>query len=287
MDERSTLPGDVREPLSGALIGVIDCANQILGDVSLVAGPQPGTTAHAWVDGSNWSTGFSSIMQAMSTATDHSRAFATILGAQVEHGPSLAVLCRAFVEVAGRAWWLLDSKDGAQLEHRAAAMRFNEVRDSGETGVAARVRDGKYETVSHADVLLEAERALSRASVAGKREKTPSYKPLACGVMSAADIIKPDAKYSHLSAVAHGSGFSVGGLGARTPHEAGGFTRFTISLPIANAKQYLRINSRVLNVVLERFIVLACSESELGRWRHAHVHSHNRIVNIFDDLARR
>jgi hypothetical protein len=67
-------------------------------------------------------------MQAISTATDHSRAFARVLRAKEEHGPSLAALCRAFVEVAGRAWWLLDSKDAAQLEHRTAAMRLQEVR---------------------------------------------------------------------------------------------------------------------------------------------------------------
>lgn len=287
MDERSTTPSDVREALSDALIGVTSCANQIVGDVSLSAGPQPMTTAHVWVDGQNWSTGFSSIMQAISTATDHTSALARVLRRQEDHGPSLAALCRAFAEVAGRAWWLLESKDAAQLEHRAAAMRLDEVRGTGETGVAVRVRDGKYETVSHAEALLDAERALSRASVAGRREKTPNYTALACNVMSAADITNPDGKYSHLSAIAHGAGFSVGGLGARAPHAAEGFTHFTISLPIANAKQYLRITSRVLNIVLEKFIALACNESERERWRHAHVRAHNRIVYIFEELARR
>jgi hypothetical protein len=85
-------------------------------------------------------------------------------------------------------------------------------------------------------VIREADRALSQTSVAGRKEKTPNYTTLACRVMSVAGITDPEGKYSHLSAVSHGAGFSVGGLGARTPHPAEGFTHFTISLPIANAQ---------------------------------------------------
>ncbi len=239
-----------------------------------------------WVGGQNWSTGFSSIMQAISTAVDHSHAFAVVLRAEESHGPSLAALCRAFAEVAGRAWWLLDCKDGRQLEHRAAAMRLREVIDMGEKGVAARVRDGQHETVTHAEVRRDAEEAVRRAAVAGQREKTPNYKTLACRVMSAADITDPDGKYSHLSAVAHGHGFTVGGLGARSPHQAEGFTHFAISLPIANAQAYLRIITRVMNVVVERFIALTCDAAEHDGWRLTYATSHNRIVTAFDGLSK-
>lgn len=285
MDVRGPASHETRVELSGALIGLTSCTNRVVGRASRLVGPQSGTTAHQWLDGGNWSTGFSSIMQAISTATDHSRAFAWVLRAKEDHGPSFAALCRAFVEVAGRAWWLLDSNDSAQLEHRAAAMRLTEVREKGSSGLTVRVRDGEYETVSYEEALLDAERALSRASVAGRKEKTPGYTTLACRVMSAAGIADPDAKYSHLSAVSHGAGFSVGGLGARAPHEADGFTHFTIALPIANAQQYLRIMTRVLNVVMEKFISLAGDHAEQARWRYAYVNGHNRIVNEFDALS--
>lgn len=286
MDVRGPTPHETRIELSGALIGITSCTNRVVGRTSRLAGPQPGTTAHKWLEGGSWSTGFSSIMQAISTAADHGRAFAWVLRAKEDHGPSFAALCRAFVEVAGRAWWLLDSCDAAQLEYRAAAMRLTEVREKGSSGLTVRVRDGVYETVSYEEALLDAQRALSRVSVAGRKEKkTPGYTALACGVMSAAEIVEPDAKYSHLSAVSHGAGFSVGGLGARAPHQADGFTHFTISLPIANAQQYLRIMTRVFNVVMEKFISLAGDSAEQARWRYAYVNGHNRIVNAFDALS--
>lgn len=104
--------------------------------------------------------------------------------------------------------------------------------------------------------------------------------------MSAADITDPDGKYSHLSAVAHGHGFTVGGLGARSPHQAEGFTHFAISLPIANAQAYLRIITRVMNVVVERFIALTCDAAEHDGWRLTYATSHNRIVTAFDGLSK-
>ena len=284
MDVREPTPYIARVELSGALIGVSSCTNRIVGRASKRPGPPPATTAHDWTSGQNWSTGFSVIMQTISTATDHSRAFARVLRAKEGHGPSLAALCRAFVEVAGRAWWLLESTDGAQLEHRAAAMRLQEVTDAGMKGVAVRVRDGKQEVISHEEVLRESQRSLTQVVVAGRREKVPNYTALATRVMSAAEISDSEAKYSHLSAVAHGHGFAVGGLGARGSHPAEGFTHFTIALPIANATQYLRIMTRVLNVVMERFIETACVDPEKARWRSAYVSAHNRIVNTFDAL---
>lgn len=284
MEGRGATPHDTRVELSGALIGLTSCTNRVVGRASLLSGPRPGTTAHEWLEGGNWSTGFSSIMQAISTAADHARAFAWVLRAKEDHGPSFGALCRAFTEVAGRAWWLLESKDAAQLEHRAAAMRLDEARGTSGNGVAVRVRDDEYETVSHAEVLLEAQRGLTRASVAGRKEKTPNYTALARRVMSAAGIADPDAKYSHLSAVSHGVGFSVGGLGARAPHAAEGFTHFKISLPVANAQAYLRIMTRVLNVVMGKFTSLAGDAAEQARWRYAYVNSHNRIVKAFDQI---
>lgn len=104
--------------------------------------------------------------------------------------------------------------------------------------------------------------------------------------MSAAEIVDPEGKYSHLSAVAHGHGFTVGGLGARSPHQAEGFAHFAISLPIANAQAYLRIMTRVLNVVAERFVSLSCDAAEHDCWRLTYVTSHNRIVTAFDDLSK-
>lgn len=286
MDPRNPTPPTTRVELSSALMDLTNGASGVVGRASRQTGPQIGTPAHMWVGGQNWSTGFSSIMQAISTAIDHSHAFATVLRAEESHGPSLAALCRAFVEVAGRAWWLLDSKDGHQLEHRAAVMRLREVIDMGEKGAPARVRDGQLETVTHAEVRRDAEDAVRQAAVAGHHEKTPNYKSLACRVMSAAEIVDPEGKYSHLSAVAHGHGFTVGGLGARSPHQAEGFTHFAISLPIANAQAYLRIMTRVLNVVAERFVSLSCDAAEHDCWRLTYVTSHNRIVTAFDDLSK-
>lgn len=98
-----------------------------------------------WVTGRNWSTGFSFIIRAINTAVDQGQAFATVLCAEESHGPSLAALCRAFAEVAGRACWLLDFRDGHQLEQRAAAMRLRKVIDMGARGVLARVCDGRLE----------------------------------------------------------------------------------------------------------------------------------------------
>lgn len=286
MDQRSPTPPATRVELSSALMDLTSGVSGVVGRASRQAGPQVGTAAQLWVGGQNWSTGFSTIMQAISTAVDHSHAFATVLRAQESHGPSLAALCRAFAEVAGRAWWLLDSKDGRQLEHRAAVMRLREVIDMGEKGAPARVRDGQLETVTHAEVRRDAEDAVRQAAVAGQHEKTPNCKTLPCRVMSAAEIVDPEGKYSHLSAVAHGHGFTVGGLGARSPHQAEGFTHFAISLPIANAQAYLRIMTRILNVVVERFISLSCDAVEHDRWRLTYVTSHNRIVTAFDDLSK-
>ena len=165
-------------------------------------------------------------------------------------------------------------------------MLLQEVRDTGGSGVSVRVRDGNFETVTHEEVIRETERVLSHARVPGRREKTPNYTSLACLVMSAAEINDPEGKYSHLSAVAHGSGFSVGGLGSRTPHPVEGFTHFTISLPVANAQQYLRMVSHVLNVVVERFISLTCVSAEHERWLPTYVSLHDRIVDAFQEMAR-
>lgn len=143
MDPRNPTPSATRVELSSALMDLTNGASGVVGRASQPTGPQVGTPAHMWVGGQNWSTGFSSIMQAISTAIDHSHAFATMLRAEESHGPSLAALCRAFAEVAGRAWWLLESKDGHQLEHRSAVMRLREVTDMGEKGAPARVRDGQ------------------------------------------------------------------------------------------------------------------------------------------------
>lgn len=273
--------------IGGALVEVTSRTNRIVGEASRRPGPRPGTTACGWASGETWSTGFSSIMQAISTATDHSRAFARLLRANEPHGPSLASLCRAFAETAGRAWWLLESTDAAQLAHRAATMRHQEVRDVGTTGTTVRVREGKYEIVSHEEALREADRALSEASVPGRREKTPNYTALATAVMAVGEITEPASKYSHLSAVAHGAGFSVGGLGTRAPHVAEGFTHFTIALPIANAQLYCKVITRVLDVVMTRFVELACDDSERERWKTSYVRSHNRIVTVFDKLEGR
>lgn len=102
--------------------------------------------------------------------------------------------------------------------------------------------------------------------------------------MAAAELTDAESKYSHLSAAAHGHGFTVGGLGTRGPHLAEGFTHFTIALPTANAQLYLRIMTRVLNVVMERFILLAGDDAEQSRWRYAYANAHNRIVKAFDQI---
>lgn len=103
--------------------------------------------------------------------------------------------------------------------------------------------------------------------------------------MIAAELTNAETKYSHLSAAAHGHGFTVGGPGTRGPHLAEGFTHFTIALPTANTQLYLRIMTRVLHVVMERFISLAGDHVEHGYWSYAYVNAHNRIVNEFDALS--
>jgi hypothetical protein len=44
--------------------------------------------------------------------------------------------------------------------------------------------------------------------------------------------------------------------------------------------------SRVLNVMMERFIALTCDGAEHDRWRQVYVDSHNRIVTVFQELSR-
>lgn len=83
--------------------------------------------------------------------------------------------------------------------------------------------------MTHAEARRDAEDAVRNAAIAGQSEKTPNYKTLACRVMSAAEILDAEGKYSHLSAAALGHGFTVGGLRARSPHQAETFSHFSIS----------------------------------------------------------
>ncbi|MFL2002223.1 hypothetical protein [Microbacterium sp. A1-JK] len=201
MDPFAPTPWPARCQLSGALIDADTCARRVLADLARAVGPSEGAQAREWLGAaSTWSTGFSAVMQALATANDHHRAFARLLRSREAYGPSLAALCRAFVEVAGRAWWLLESADRSQLEHRAAAMPLKEISDSrGRTsGRLVRVADGAYEEVGYNEVLKAAQQDLSKAAVAGRKEAVPGYSKLAEAVMTAGGVKEADAKYSHL-----------------------------------------------------------------------------------------
>jgi hypothetical protein len=271
------VPPAVRIDLSGGLIDAGSVASKILSRVSTLVTPEAGTPASEWLDEGSWSTGMSSIMQAISTAIDHYRAFAKLLRASESYVPSLAALCRAFVEVAGRASWLMASTDLNQLEHKAAAMRLQEVRDAGQFGMSARVRAGRLERVERAEVVREAEKALSAAVVSGRKERVPDYSTFARNVMTAAGITTPKDKYSHLSAVTHGSGFIVGGLGSRRPHASPDLTSFAFELPLANAQLYLDVLTRVLNHVMTSFLSLVAGPSERARWTASYTRTSQRL----------
>lgn len=266
------------------MIDMGSAASRASSRIAETSGPAPGTKAREWLgDEGTWSSGFILVTGALSAATDHFHAFARLLRKEEPYGPSLAALSRAFCEVAGRAWWLLQSADDAQLEHRAAAMSLRAMREG--QGATVRVfSDGRREGIDHAEALREAEQQLSASVVKGRRERVPDYTRLATDVMTAAGVADAVEEYSHLSGVTHGNAIHIGGMGSICSHQADGYATVSLGLPIRNANQYLWTMTHVLDVVMTPLLEITSAPAALDRWTAARERAYNTFEQVFNVL---
>lgn len=269
--------------LARALLDLVLTASKIV-ERLWKSTPAIGSDAHERLGGrSLGSSAYTEVSAYVSAGTDYLFAFAYLLKRKEELGPSFASLTRSGIETLGRAWWLLEAKDRAQFEHRAAVMHLKDVNDFvSEGGQMERVMpDGTRSLLL--DPRSEAERSKKLALGEGKREKVPNYSTLAIALLGAADVLRPKTEYSHLSGVAHGQASVLGSFGHVVDATSGG-GEFQIGLPIRNLRNYLWDLTKSLEAVVDRLINEWDLQAERERWTAVKERVWSTLNGIFDLL---
>lgn len=189
---------------------------------------------------------FSSLM----AGTDHLHAFARLLRKEEPYVVSLAALARAFGEVMGRAWWLLDARSPDQFAHRAAALHLTEVLEASGQVLATRSTDGTFSVIENPR--KEAEKRLAAVAVPGVRERLPDFGRLFSRVSEKAGVEGKGVTYAELSAATHGSSLSIGGMSHIGPRDRQGRAVVSLAFSIDLAEPYLWTLVRITTAVVRR-----------------------------------
>lgn len=288
MNSFRTVPPKMRHQISRPLIDLGTAASRI-GSALWESEPAQDSRASTILAGRPVSaSAFSDVSIALAAGSDHYHALARLIRLEEEFGPSIAALTRSCIETLGRGWWLLESTDAAQMEHRAAAAAVKEQETAARKGVASvRVFDDHSRRTDVADPVGEARAHLANVQVAGVTETVPGYGPLAMAIMEAAGTEKPAAMYSHLSGVAHGESSTVGGLGSRRATAlADQVAAFSMGLPIRNARTYLITLTTVLDTFMSRLIALWGIRAHEERWEQVRGRTFTTFDELFNALVR-
>lgn len=254
-------PWGARRILSSALIDLGTLASQVSSRLARLEAA-PSTDAGRWAV-ADPGTGMRMVFSSLMAGTDHFHAFARLLRKEEPYVLSLAALARAFGEVMGRAWWLLDARSAEQFAHRAAALHLTEVLEaSGET-IATRNAGGIRTVVD--DPRREAEQQLAAVAVAGVRERMPDYSRLFHQVSEASGVDGKGVTYAELSAATHGSSLSIGGMSHIGPRDHEGWAVVNLAFSIDHAEPYLWTLVRITEGVLHRLAEAYNARSELER----------------------
>lgn len=268
-------PYGARTVLSGAMIDLGTTATRLANRL-WTREPLVDSWAYRAICDGKWPSGLSTISLAIAAGTDQFHAFARLLRQREVFVASLAALDRSCIETFGRGWWLLQSDDRPELEHRDAAMRLKEAEVADRKGVlSARMKpDGSRETLGTSSAGDEALAHFQSVRVRDSRH-VPGYSELAIALMEAAGVAHPTAEYSHLSGASHGEAFTVGGLGHPT---STGSNQASLALPVRNLQVYTWTITHVLDAVMTRLIDAWDVADERERWEA----SRERSFNTFD-----
>lgn len=150
-----------------------------------------------------------SILFSMLAGMDHVRLFAISL-ATPNPSVGLATLTRGAIEAYGRAWWLMNARDGAQLLTRWLSGLAKELNQAVSLTPDAPIQEmrGGHSTPQELLTLVMAD--IQNVSPSGKVEGF-NYTALATAI---SDHINTSGRrlYSHLSAVAHGESLGINGF---------------------------------------------------------------------------
>lgn len=286
MDFYRPVPPAMRNAISRPLLELGNTASTI-GSEMWNTPPASGSPSSTILSGRPLSTtAFTDVSIALAAGTDHYQGLARLIRLEQELGPSIATLTRSSIETLGRGWWLLDSVDAAQMEHRAAATAVKEHETAARNGVGSMLVFGDARREPVADPLSQAMARLAAVQVEGVTETVPGYKALAVAIMDAAGIEGPAAAYSHLSGVAHGEASTIGGLGTPSANRpVDDDTTFSLGLPIANARNYAFTVTNVLDAFMSKIIAMWQVRAFKERWEQARWRTFQKFDELFTALA--
>ncbi|WP_285036585.1 hypothetical protein [Plantibacter sp. ME-Dv--P-095] len=283
MDGRLPTPPHVQQLLGNAMI---DLGNAWRDAGSRLAASDPPLESEAaQVEEDTVGSSFlGPVSMSLSAASDEFQAVARLVRMDETFGPSIAALTRTTLETLGRAWWVLSATDLARSRHRAALMYLNEVKSAQRytpTHIRATLHDGRAEAVDAEPAVEEAQRDFDAVKVPGGEDKVPTYTALVTGVMEAADVDEARAEYSHLSGVAHGEVFTVGGFSRQVSPDQPDVG--SLQLPNSNLFQYIWTLTHVVDLCLLRWFELWQSTAERERWEQRR----DRAYGTFEHLRLR
>lgn len=271
--------------LAAALTGAAEALVEVTSGLWEVA-PSEGSAGHALLSGPLYGSPFADVTISLAAASDEFSAFAWVLGGDGAYGPSLGALLRSCVEALGRAWWLMNAEDAAELAHRAALLTLDEsgylARNGGEA--ATRGENGEVRRLSGAEISNEARRRFEDVRVAGLSANAPGYRALAVALLDAVDSPNPGRDYSTMSGISHGEKTSLTGL-ANVRSGQTGLARVGLDLTIEAASLFIWILVECANQVMNTlFDMWGESSDELHRrWATAH----GDAVRIIEPTFRR
>lgn len=280
---RASLMGHVspaaEKEISGALLEVVGAARRLCSQIGGVR-PRAQSDLATWFGGSELaSTPVSSVYPQLAVAIDAARAFSKLLRLDEDFGPSLATLVRAHLEALGIAWWLLQSRDGAQLTARAAELKLQQFTSS---AMLVETRDANGELVDADAELLKLKQAASQAAIPGERNTPPNRSASVETLVRAAGEPRADVEYRVLSGIAHGSTYMVEGLGRLVDGAGEGNLGLVLGLPQRYAELYTWDLVATLDIVVTRLCELAGLDDELERWNVVQERSRERIRDVFN-----
>ena len=179
-----------------------------------------------------------------------------------EFGPSIATLARGSIEALGRGWWLMQSRDALQLEHRAAATRRDEIAEA--TPPRRQPRTNRWRSLIPTHWLPQKMRCCC-SSRGGHRASAPAGPRLAWHVLDAAGNPSGERQYSRLSGSAHGELTTIVAH-AVARNVDGAMGNYNTGLPIGLANDYIHAVVEVLDQHVRWHIDSWDSPSERDRW---------------------
>lgn len=266
MDGRIPTPPGIQRTISSALIDLgnfwRDAGSRIVASL-----PPTGSQADQIRGGETVGGSYlGNVSMSLAAASDHFQALARLLRMEETFGPSIAALTRTALETLARGWWVMDAPDAAAFKHRAALMYWSEVKTAAQHAPEHMgTRSGKRgESVDAQQAVVDALAALDAVRVDSEPDRVPKYTQLVTELLEAADDESARSEYSHLSGVAHGEVFTIGGFSS--PASEGSPDIAALTIPSNNLFMYLWVLTQAVDLCLTRWFDLWEAHQEIERW---------------------